>query len=162
MLSRELVELLRSGFALDWNGIHGVSHWSRVRVNGLRLAHTTGANPRVVECFAFLHDSRRVDDGFDPDHGARAAVLAGELCGAVINLSGRELDLLQDAGTHHSGGRTRGDVTVLTCWDADRLDLGRVGARPDPDRLCTDAARDPAVIEWAYRRSLQQDVGSGL
>jgi uncharacterized protein len=46
-----------------------------------------------------------------------------------------------------------GDITVLTCWDADRLDLGRVGIRPAAHRLCTDAARDPAMIEWAYRRS---------
>jgi uncharacterized protein len=43
---------------------------------------------------------------------------------------------------------------VQTCWDADRLDLGRVGKRPDPRRLCTPAARDRDVIEWAYRRSL--------
>ena len=44
-------------------------------------------------------------------------------------------------------------VTVLTCWDADRLDLGRVGIRPKATRLCTSAARDPDVIEWAYQRS---------
>ena len=24
-----------------------------------------------------------------------------------------------------------------------------------PDRLCTEAARDPAVLEWAYRRSVK-------
>jgi uncharacterized protein len=41
----------------------------------------------------------------------------------------------------------------LTCWDADRLDLGRIGIRPKGTKLCTSAARDPAVIEWAYQRS---------
>lgn len=35
-----------------------------------------------------------------------------------------------------------------------RLDLGRVGIGPAPRRLCTDAARDEGVIEWAYARSM--------
>ncbi|MCB2041992.1 MAG: hypothetical protein KDH48_15080, partial [Rhodoferax sp.] len=63
--------------------------------------------------------------------------------------------LLQAACRGHSDGHRAGhDVTVLTCWDADRLDLGRVGIRPLPERLCTAAAREPVVLEWAYRRSL--------
>ena len=40
-------------------------------------------------------------------------------------------------------------------WDADRLDLGRVGIRPAPKRLCTDAARAPEVVLAAYVRSLR-------
>lgn len=52
-------------------------------------------------------------------------------------------------------GQTLGDATVLTCWDADRLDLGRVGIRPHPHRLCTEAARDPVLLEWAYQRSVK-------
>jgi uncharacterized protein len=48
---------------------------------------------------------------------------------------------------------------VLTCWDADRLDLGRVGIRPLAERLCTDAARQPAMLQWAYRRSLARLEG---
>jgi uncharacterized protein len=38
---------------------------------------------------------------------------------------------------------------VQTCWDADRLDLGRVGIIPRPDRLCTEEARDPVLFERA-------------
>ena len=52
-------------------------------------------------------------------------------------------------------GGTEADVTVQTCWDADRLDLGRVGIRPHPRYLCTPAARSAEVIEWAHARSLQ-------
>lgn len=47
------------------------------------------------------------------------------------------------------------DITVQTCWDADRLDLGRVGIRPDPDRLCTSAAKESDLLEWAYARSVR-------
>jgi uncharacterized protein len=45
------------------------------------------------------------------------------------------------------------DVTVRTCWDADRLDLGRVGVTPDPILLCTDVARRPETIRWADGRA---------
>ncbi|MBT5083254.1 MAG: hypothetical protein HOM62_22025 [Rhodospirillaceae bacterium] len=45
------------------------------------------------------------------------------------------------------------DITVQTCWDADRLDLGRAGIVPDPRYLCTDAAKEPRMIEWAHNRA---------
>jgi HD superfamily phosphodiesterase len=59
----DLVAFLRSHFVLDWHGIHGANHWARVKVNGLLLAAETGADARVVELFAFLHDSCREHDG---------------------------------------------------------------------------------------------------
>jgi len=137
-----LISLLRAGFSLDWEGIHGVHHWARVRARGLELARSTGAHPEVVELFAFLHDSQRLSDGRDPDHGRRAAVFAEELRGTHIDLKDPEFELLQEACIGHSDGGLLAEVTVMTCWDADRLDLGRVGIRPDPARLCTQAARD--------------------
>lgn len=155
MIDQALIRVLRGQFTLDWRGIHGVSHWTRVRENGLRLAEVTGANARVVELFAFLHDSRRRSDGTDPEHGLRASLFARSLAGSAFDLAPAELDLLAAACHGHSDGLIVGDVTVLTCWDADRLDLGRVGIRPHPARLGTEAARDPAVLEWAYQRSLR-------
>lgn len=151
---RTLIEYLRSGFPLDWNGIHGVSHWSRVRINGLHLAAETGANERVVELFAFLHDSQRENDGGDPFHGQRAAEVARSLNGRFFSLDTGELRLLELACRDHTGGGTRADPTVQTCWDADRLDLGRVGIVPDPERLCTEPARRAEMIQIAYDRSI--------
>jgi uncharacterized protein len=52
-----------------------------------------------------------------------------------------EMSLLIDACTRHSDGHLEADVTVQTCWDADRLDLPRVGIRPLPQFLCTEAAK---------------------
>ena len=150
----ELIATIRAQFALDWDGIHGIQHWERVRENGLRLASITGANPTVVELFAYLHDSRRLDDWMDPGHGTRAAAYLQTLRGSCFETSDEELELLVYACEHHSDGLMQGDVTVLTCWDADRLDLGRVGIPPDPRYLCTTAARDPDVLAWAYRRSV--------
>ena len=151
---RALLHYLRPRFALRWDGIHGAPHWTRVFNIGKKLAESTAANVRVVEAFAFLHDSRRRSDGRDPDHGSRAAELARKINDEFLQLSHDELELLAEACIGHSNGLLIADVTVQTCWDADRLDLGRVGIRPEAQRLCTEPARDPVLIEWAYRRSL--------
>ena len=154
LLTRPFIEHIRAEFQLDWHGIHGAAHWARVRHNGLQLARTTGANVRVVELFAFLHDVRREHDGHDALHGQRAAELAHELQGRFFSLDSGEMRLLELACRDHSEGHTRADPTVQTCWDADRLDLGRVGIEPRAEYLCTDAARDDAVIDLAFRRSV--------
>ena len=153
MITDELVGEIRKHYALNWAGIHGIAHFSRVRENGLRLAEATGANARLVELFAFLHDSRRRNDFFDPWHGARAAKFVRSLEGRFFELTEPELEQLEYACRFHAKGLLDADITVRTCWDADRLDLGRVGKRPKPAKLCTDAARDPAIIAWAYDRS---------
>ena len=148
-----LANHIRSQFKLDWEGIHGPSHWARVRAMGLELSLVTGADPLVVELFAWFHDARRLNDGYDPEHGARGAELAGEVRGKFFEVTDEQFALLQEACRGHSDGHLEADVTVQTCWDSDRLDLGRVGNTPDPRRLCTDAARSPEVRQRAEARS---------
>jgi uncharacterized protein len=156
MITKDLIVTLREHFKLEWNGIHGAPHWARVRENGLRLAAITGARNRVVEAFAFVHDSCRVDDNADPEHGLRTADFARWLVKhKKLLVVSEELDLLVRACEGHSSGRPVADVTVCTCWDADRLDLGRVGVRPNAKYLCTEPAKHPALIKWAYERSLR-------
>ena len=155
LITPALIAALQRQFRLDWHGIHGAPHWARVRANGLQLAPLTGANAKVVEYFAFLHDACREHDDYDTLHGRKA----GELVYALrdlIRLEASEREELATACELHSDGHTCGfSVTVLTCWDADRLDLARVGITPHPSRLCTEAACDPAMIELAVERSRQ-------
>jgi uncharacterized protein len=153
VISQDLLEVIRGGFALNLAGIHGEVHWSRVCDNGLALAAQTGADSEVVRLFAYLHDSKRQSDGWDLEHGQRAADFVKCLADSLLELSGAKLDLLVYACAHHSDGLTEADVTVQTCWDADRLDLGRISIQPDPQYLCTPAAKDPSMIEWALGRS---------
>jgi len=95
MIEKQLIEIIRAQFKLDWNGIHGANHWSRVRENGLKLAEATGARVEVVELFAFLHDSQRLTEDRDPEHGRRAVTFAGGLREqGIITLSDSDFDLL--------------------------------------------------------------------
>ena len=153
ILSQKLIKELQHQFSLDLKGIHGVSHWSRVRVNGLLIAKKTHARTDVIELFSFLHDSRRLSDHSDPLHGARAAEYADKLHGNLFYIDDEGLDLLLEACHQHSEGIMDADITIQTCWDADRLDLGRVGIKPNPDRMCTSIAKDSIFLEKAYLRS---------
>ena len=162
MVSKELLDAIRHGFALCLDGIHGEAHWARVHENGMRLAEHTGADAQIVELFAYLHDSQRQTDGWDREHGARAARFTQDLQGSLLTLGSESLELLVYAIAHHSDGLTEAHITVQTCWDADRLDLGRIGVRPRADRLCTAAAKDPALIAWALRRSQPRSQESGI
>ncbi len=150
-----LIAAIHNEYALPWNGTHGISHWTRVRENGLRLAPLTGADPHVVELFAYLHDSKRLNERRDPGHGARAADFVRTIQGSIIHLADENLERLIYACMFHTDGLIEADVTVQTCWDADRLDLGRVGIRPQARYLCTPAARDAEIIKWALVRSRQ-------
>ena len=40
------------------------------------------------------------------------------------------------------GNKAGEDSTLATCWDADRMDIGRVGIDVDSDYLFTDFARE--------------------
>ena len=159
-ITPQLINFARQTFKLEWGGIHGAPHWSRVRLNGLNIARLTGANALVIEYFAFLHDLGRENDNYDPEHGQRGAEIARDINGTLINLGQRDLRLLMEACQGHSDGHTKADVTIMTCWDADRLDLARVGVDPDPDKLCTPAARSSAIMRPALLRSIGRGSSS--
>jgi uncharacterized protein len=145
-----LVALLRREFRLDWLGMHGAPHWARVRHHGRHLARVRRADAHVVELFALLHDSQRHNDWHDPLHGHRAAEFSAALNGRFFDLSASQLDRLTFAMIGHSDGRMALDATVQCCWDADRLDLGRVGITPSAALLSREAAER---IEYALRLS---------
>ena len=56
----------------------------------------------------------------------------------------------------HTQVRYSDDVTIGTCWDADRLDLLRCQIEPDPARFATEAARDPQLLVQLLNRYLER------
>lgn len=134
-----------SVFSCGPHSIHGPSHWQRVEGYGLKIAASSGADLTVVRLFALLHDSCRQDDGEDLDHGPRAAEMIARIVPSVFALDRERLELLTHAIRRHTSGLTTEEPTVGTCWDADRLDIGRVGITPDALYMSTKAGKEMAA-----------------
>lgn len=121
----------RQHHRLGAHSLHGPDHWERVEAHGQRLVEATAsADLVVVRLFGILHDVERQNESFDPQHGARAAKLVQQLNGDLFLVSDEQLELLSYSCRWHADGLTSDDPTVGCCWDADRLDLTRVGIHP--------------------------------
>ena len=147
----KLVKEILSQFKINKRGAHGPSHWARVKHHGLMIGEQVGADLEVIKLFAFLHDSQRMSEYRDPEHGFRAAQYAKSLNGKFFDLKTDQMDLLTIAMEGHSDGDLHLNPTIQTCWDADRLDLGRVGIKPSDEFLSATAA---SYIEMAYEWSV--------
>ncbi len=121
--------------------IHGPDHWARVERNGLYLAEKTGANQTIVQLFALFHDCRRINDAIDPGHGLRGAEYAAKIKDKLINISSDDFDKLYYACEWHTDKNETDDITVAACWDADRLDIGRVGYIVDAQYMNSKPAK---------------------
>jgi uncharacterized protein len=124
--------------------IHGELHWRTVGANGFWLAEPLDdADTLVIFLFALLHDSMRENDSIDPEHGPRAAAFAvGLHAEGLLGTTPAQLETLRYACFEHTNGLVSADPTIGVCWDADRLDLPRVGIEPDPARFSTERAHE--------------------
>jgi uncharacterized protein len=139
---------------------HGPRHWRDVARMGLAL-WAEGIDIKdddmvIVLLFAMLHDSQRLNEFSDPDHGDRAAALAGKLAstGGLLDwLDTDRLSRLSIALDSHDRGeviKPDDDAAIALCWDSDRLTLSRVGITPDPKYLSNPEAMTGVVIGSAY------------
>jgi uncharacterized protein len=155
-----LVRAVLGGYQLPLGGVHGPAHWLRVLANGRALAAMTpDADVEVVGLFALLHDSRRVNEHTDPQHGERAADFVRQL--ALIGqlpIEGSRIVLLAAACARHELGEVTDHPTIGCCWDADRLELSRLYRRPKAHLLSTKAALDPTLQEAAWARGIGKEV----
>ena len=121
--------------------IHGISHWDRVARNADALS-TSDVDSLVVRAFAYIHDVERVNENDDWQHGPRAALLVDEICSSVLGfLNDLEIEQLKEACRLHTLRHKTEDATVNACFDADRLDLGRLGITPNPNKMATVQGR---------------------
>lgn len=134
--------------------IHGPDHWRRVERNGVILCSRSGANVDIVRLFALFHDSKRINEGWDPGHGKRGAEHAAKWRGELFDLCDEDFDLLCRACEGHTDGRRHDDPTIGTCWDADRLDLRRCGMIPDAKYMSTAFGAEIAdygtIYPWSH------------
>ena len=141
-----IIENIREYVHSRWTlgELHGIAHWDRVYENGRKLLDSD-VNPLVVGLFAYLHDSCRMNDGADLEHGMRAAEWIEELRETYLKeVSEEDIDLLKEACRLHTIAHKTGNPTIDACFDSDRLDLWRVGIIPDPERLATEKGKEIA------------------
>ena len=137
---------------------HGERHWIRVAWTGRQLLDDgVQADPVVLLLFALFHDSRRINEYEDPQHGKRGGALADELVpGSMVG--GEQRDALVTACEVHTDLDSSQHVTIGACLDSDRLNLWRVGKTPDPRFLSTEQARRPERIQWARRIHFELEI----
>lgn len=116
---------------------HGVEHWDRVAKFG-EILLTEGADKDVIMAFAYLHDSERKNNGEDSGHGMRASLLIDIIRDTeLFFLNDSQIEKLKRACELHTIEHRTGDETIDICFDADRMDLLRVGIMPVPDKMAT-------------------------
>lgn len=139
------------------DGVHGMPHWRRVERNGELLA-TPECDLTVIRCFAYLHDSCRCDNQSDLEHGPRAALFIDTLRNNYLKgLNDQQIALLKEAVEKHTSHHHCSSPTINACFDADRLDLIRVGIRPDPKKMASEKGRQYAANFEEYMRTSGND-----
>lgn len=126
-----------SRWSEDMGTTHGVEHWDRVARFG-RMLYQKGADMDVILAFAYLHDAERRNNAEDIEHGKRASELIDRIRKTELRaLSDEQIVKLKLACKLHTTEHRTGDLTIDTCFDADRMDLLRVGIIPSPERMAT-------------------------
>jgi len=128
-----LADHARDGALFPDSFYHGEDHWRAVAAQGLLIAGicNLGQTGRAMAAlFGVLHDCRRMNDDYDPEHGARAAELL-DTTPLLADLDSGFRDRLSHSLDLHDKGKTTADPLVGLGWDADRTLLTRCGINPD-------------------------------
>ncbi len=158
-------ELNLRKFVNDWCSViqlkdHGFTHMRNVEAfGGLMAERTEGVDNDVVHWFAYLHDIERKKDNDDPDHGRRVPEFIDLIRNTyLIDLTNEQIDKLKTACALHADTHKTGDPTIDVCFDADRLDLPRVGINVDPSKMATQLGMNLAkekyesILNFIYPR----------
>lgn len=80
-----------------------------------------------------------MNDWADLEHGVRAADMIPTIRNTILkDFTDEEVALLEKACRYHTTEHRIGNPTIDVCFDADRLDLGRVGIVPNPKLMATE------------------------
>lgn len=156
-----VIDFAQNGWTLD--EMHGLPHWQKVERNAIVLSlevvdntvrFRTDVNLKVVRHFAYLHDKCRLDNGTDLEHGVRSAEMLPSIRNTILkDFTDEEFSLLEQACRYHTTKRRTGVPTIDVCFDADRLDLGRVGIVPNPKKMATPQGAYYASSFWHWENS---------
>ena len=147
------------------SAIHGVAHWTRVHRYGLLLADSLKLSEKekiAIALFGFTHDLARTDDGGGNQHSIAGAKYVQYVTDTLFSdFPNSTVDIVKVAIRYHSDGMNAEEAlyelpiagssnwsreSVLNmigcCWDADRLDLLRLGIMPNESKMSTSYWQD--------------------
>ena len=129
---------------------HGITHWQHVEAFGLMMwEQCPAADKEVIRWFAYLHDAMRGCDGYECEHGAAAAKFISRIRKTFLrDLTDGQIRTLKLACKYHTVRQHTDDLTVNICFDADRLDLPRVGIRPEVKKMASDIGKELALVPY--------------
>jgi uncharacterized protein len=142
-----VLEIVKKNFKLDLYDIHGTNHWERVFLNTQKLSKYYNIESEVFELFAILHDSQRLDNYADIEHGKRAKKFTEILIKeGIINLDINDQERLLFACENHTKPNKQHklfkDLVIQICLDSDKMDIGRVGVMPNEKYFLTNYAKE--------------------
>ncbi len=125
------IENARKWYRTD-DPVHGLDHILRVRGLAIYLAQRTGADQRIVEAAALLHDA----SGGDAKQGGRAShhEASAKFAREVLNQEGWQSEDIERvvaciAAHRYRGGDNAVSLEAQVLYDADKLDVvGAFGA----------------------------------
>lgn len=133
-------------------------HLRQVALTAGRLAAALGEDIESAIVAGFLHDCGRTDDGGGTCHAYDSSIIARKAIAALD--PHLDVDRLCDGIARHADGDVTQDALIGCLWDADRLDLTRIGVDPDPDLLSTPVAR--RMVRLARRRRREREKKTAL
>lgn len=113
-------------------GAHGLDHFMRVRKYAVYIAKKEGANVKIVEAMAFLHDLVRYEDEREEYSVEETIKKATEVLANLKQFSDADakviLDGIRSHSLHSKIEAIPGSLEAKVLFDADKLDsVGRVG-----------------------------------
>lgn len=132
------------------DSIHGYNHWKNVEKIGHYIADRNGADKKIISAFAFLHDIGKTVQFAEPGHGEKSVKIIKEIFKKeYLELNDEQyVKLLEAVSKHDKSDAKSDDITIQTCWDADRLDLPRVYILPDKNLLYTEVGKSEETFDY--------------
>ena len=125
--------------------VHGMGHLRRVSSTAGRMAAILDEDIESAVVGGFLHDCARTDDGGGTSHAHSSAQLAKDIM--ITCYPHLDIARLCRGIAQHADGMITDDPLIGCVWDADRLDLSRLGIEVDLDLLSTFVARRLVMLQ---------------
>lgn len=119
--------------------IHGLHHLCRVAYLAGRFAASMHTCVESAVVGGYLHDCARQDDGDGNAHAHDSANLACQIMKSYyFHL---DIERICSGIYCHADGTTTADPLIGCIWDADRIDLTRLGIEVNEEFLSTDIGK---------------------